>query len=107
MGHFGGLIVHLNRKKSKKGEKGISKPIYEEDCNGTMLRIDYNYYYACVTYEPKRGPLYRPYRLWIEKPCVINSGGGQFLGIAESETWCADEEDVWLTLQSKWAKTLH
>lgn len=108
MGHFDELIEHLNRKKPKKGEDGyIGKPIIHE--NDKLLIVEYNYYYVTVLYDQGNTmprPLYCPYKLSIEKPCVIKRDGGQELGTAFSEKWWASLEDVWLDLQSKWRKTI-
>lgn len=108
MGHFDELIVHLNRKKPKKGDDGyFGKPIITERDN--LLMVEYNYYYVTVFYDYehiKQIPLYSPYKLQIEKPCVITRGGTQDLGTAFSESWWATLEDVWLELQSKWQKTI-
>ena len=50
MGNFDELIVHLNRKKPKKGENGyFGKPIIHED--GKFLSVNYNYYYITVFYD--------------------------------------------------------
>lgn len=109
MGNFDYIIERLNRKKEKKGENGyFGKPVVVEE-NELLLTIDYNYYHVAIEYDPdnkKARPLYCPYRLWIEKPCVITRGGSQDLGTAFSESWWPTLEDVWLELQNKWKKTI-
>ena len=109
MGNFDELIIHLNRKKPKKGDNGyFGKPIIQEKDN--MLFIDYNHYYVTVYFDPLHKTPYQPrycdYKLSIEKPCVISRGGGQDIGTAFSESWWSTLEDVWLELQSKWGKTI-
>jgi hypothetical protein len=106
-GYFDDLIDHLNRKKLKKGNGGISKPVITE--NDNILVIEYNYYYVTVIYDAEnkmQRPLYSPYKLSIEKPCVITRGGSQDFGTAFSESWWATLDDVWLELQSKWKQTI-
>lgn len=104
--YFGEIIKHLNKKKPKKGEGGIvSKPIIIPMSND-MIAIDYNYYYVtilCDKNHERQRPYYCPYRLYVEKPCVIQ----QTLGTTFSESWWPTQEDLWLTLQSKWGKTIY
>lgn len=108
MGNFDELIVHLNRKKPKHGENGyFGKPIIHED--GNFLAVDYNYYYVTVFYDEDckmARPLYSPYKLTIDKPCVITIGARQEFGRVYTESWRATLEDVWLELQSKWSRTI-
>lgn len=109
MGNFDELIVHLKRKKPKKGDNNyFGKPIIQEKDN--MLFIDYNYYHVTVYFDPLHKtpyqPMYCDYKLSIEKPCVISRGGSQDIGTAISESWWSTLEDVWLELQSKWGKTI-
>lgn len=109
IGYFDELIKHIERKKAKKGNDGyFGKPIIQE--LDKLLVIKYNYYYVTVLYDPEytmQRPLYSPYRLSVEKPCVITRGGSQDLGTAFSDSWLATLEDVWLELQSKWSKTIN
>lgn len=109
MGYFDELIEHLNRKKPKKDYNGyFGKPIIKER-DKLLLVVEYNYYYVTVLYDPlykMPRPPYHPYKLSIEKPCVINHYGGQELGTAFYEHWCRDLDDVWQDLQNKWRKTL-
>lgn len=103
--HFAELIGHLQRKKPKKGENGYFGIPQIEIYKDNLLIIDYNYYHVTVLYDPDNKmprPMYSPYRLYIEKPCVIH----QQLGTAFCESWWATQKDVWLELQSKWAKTI-
>lgn len=51
-------------------------------------------------------PLYYPYRLSVEKPCVITREGSQDLGTSYSESWLASLDDVWKELQRKWSRTI-
>lgn len=108
MGYFDELIKHLDKKKPKKGEDGyFGKPIIRE--NDKLLIISYNYYYVTVLYDKDNTmprPPHHPYKLSIDRPCVIERGGRQELGTAFSETWCASLEDVWLDLQNRWKKTI-
>ena len=108
MGNFDYLIEHLKRKKEKKGNNGyFGKPIIEE--SELMLIVEYNHYHVAIEYDPeckKARPLYCPYRLWIEKPCVITRGGSQDLGTAFYEEWWSSQEDVWEVLQQKWKRTI-
>lgn len=108
IGYFDELIIHLNRKKPKQGDNGyFGKPIIQE--SDKLLIIEYNYYYVTVLYDPDnkmQRPLYSPYKLSVDKPCVITQNGAQYFGTSFSESWWATLEDVWLELQSKWNKTL-
>lgn len=109
MGYFDEIIEHLNRKKPKKGDDGyFGKPIIKESDN--ILYVKYNYYYVTIVYDAynkMQRPLYCKYQLDVEYPCVITRGGSQELGTAFSTSWWSSQEDVWLTLQSKWRKTLY
>lgn len=102
------LETKLNKKKKKKGKDNyFGKPIVER--HGNMLCIWYNYYYATILYDedytmPR--PLYRPYRLDVEKPCAIQQNGAQYLGTAFTTEWLADQEEVWNRLQRVWSKTI-
>ena len=108
IGYFDELIKHLNRKKAKYGDDGyFGKPIIHE--SDKLLVVEYNHYYVTVLYDPDnkmQRPLYSPYKLSVEKPCVITRGGSQDLGTSFSESWWSTLEDVWLELQSKWSKTI-
>ena len=108
MGYFDELIVHLNRKKPKKGNNGyFGKPIIRQ--SDKLLIVEYNHYYVTVLYDPDnkmQRPLYSPYKLSIDKPCVITRGGSQDLGTAFYEEWWSSQEDVWEVLQQKWKRTI-
>lgn len=103
MGYFNELIIHLNRKKLKKGDNGyFGKPIIQE--SDKLLIIKYNHYYVTVLYDPDNiieRPRYSLYKLSVKKPCVITREGSQDLETAFSESWWETLEDVWLELQSK------
>lgn len=108
---FENLIKHLERKKPKKGcpngkDHFVSKPIYRYEKNDNLhsLWIDYNYYYVYITYDEDK--VWNPYKLSIDKPCVIERCGGQELGTAFYESVWSDEESVWIDLQQKWKKTI-
>ena len=108
MGYFDELIKHLNRKKPKMGDGGyLGKPIIHE--KDKLLIVEYNYYYITVLYDPDNiipRPLHCPYKLSVEKPCVITIGARQDLGTSFYESWWSSLEDVWLDLQNKWRKTI-
>lgn len=108
MGYFDELIEHLNRKKPKKGYDGyFGKPIIREQ--DKLLVVEYNYYYVTILYDPSYTmprPPYHPYKLSIERPCVIDQHGRQELGTAFYKRWLHDLDDVWSDLQNKWRKTL-
>ena len=104
MGYFDELIVHLNRKKPKKGDDGyFGKPIITE--SDKLLTVEYNHYYVTVLYDPNNTslrPKYCPYKLSIEKPCVIR----HFLATERYADWFATLDDVWVVLQNRWRRTI-
>lgn len=108
---FDNIIKHLERKKPKKGcvdgeNHIVNKPVYHTETIGQkqFLYIDYNYYYVCIVYDDEK--VFNPYKISIEKPCVITRGGGQDLGTAFYDAVWHSEEDVWLDLQQHWKKTI-